>query len=351
MANRRTRSRRRLVVLGVVVIALLVAGLLVGVVEAAHRAVSYRRSVDQSFAAEASSLLVSSNATGAELSKVLSSPGSLGRVLLESRLQSMAQQAAVDAQASEDLLSPPPDARAAVLLVDTLRLRDEAVATIRSTIEGLLVLAPVNPVGDDAPRPPLPRLFGLPGAKALLRHAGEQLVLADRDYAGLPTTFAGASGGAQLPASQWTQPSSGRLMPETLLDVATALTSDPVLAATVHLVIVAVETTPPLLPIGRGYPVAPTRSFSVAISVNNSGSTPALVTAIIRVRPLGRLGHFDSGRTAATVDAEGAVGLQLPTMAVVPGEHCLVTIELVRPPRQTGRAPLRWARDLVVGEE
>ena len=79
------------------------------------------------------------------------------------------------------------------------------------------------------------------------------------------------------------------------------------------------------------------------MSVLNAGSAPTLVTAIIRVQPLGHSkGHFDSGRSRAAVAGFGAVALQLPTMAVVPGEHALVTIELIRPPRSdvARRAPM-----------
>ncbi len=337
--------------LGVVALAFVAVVLTAGIVEAAHRSAPYRQTVNQSFAAAASVLLVSSNQTGTGLQDALSGASTLGRVLLESRLQGLAQQASEDAHAAESLTPPPPDAGAADRVIDTLRLRDRAVTSIRSTIEGLLGLTPTNPVGTAGAAPVAAPRVAVPGAERLLKYAGEQLVLADHIYRGLPVLFL-ARTGASLPRSQWTSPKTGELMPETLLEAAGSLAAAPQLAASIRLRIVAVATKPQLLPIGAGYPIQPTREFSVAISVENAGSAPTIVEAVIRATPLGTSpGHFDSGRASGAVDAEGAVALQLPAMAVVPGEHCLVTIELARPPLQTRRTGLRWARVVVVGQE
>jgi hypothetical protein len=349
MASRRTR-RRRVTVLGVLVLALVGSALLAGVVQAAHRAAPYRRSVNESFAGAASALMVSSNLTGAGLAVVMGDPGRLGRVLLEARLQHLAQTASDDSEWARQLDPPPPDANAAARVIDTLRLRAEATASIRSTIEGLLGLTPLNPVGTAGPEPSPARPVGVPGARGLLRYAGEQLVLADHIYAGLPALFSSVANGASLPLSAWTSPRTGRLMPATLKASADTLAADPRLAASVALRIVAVETEPLLLPIGPGYPIPPSTTLAVAISVLNDGSAPTPVIALIRVRPTGPLGHFDSGRAAGAVAAHGAVSLQLPTMAVVPGGHFLVTIQLVRPHRQTTNNGLTWQRTVVVGE-
>jgi len=351
MANRRSRSRRRLTALGVLVAALVAFALLVGVIQAAHRAPPYRHSVDESFAAAASTLMVSSNATGTELARVMADPGALGRVLLESRLQQLAQTAAADSRWASSLTPPPPDANAASRVIDTLRLRAEATASIRSTLEGLLGLTPVNPVGTVGPEPPSANPLQVPGARALLRYAGEQLVLSDHLYHGLPTLFHLVGAGATLPLSQWTSPATGKLMPATLKADAATFANDPRLRATISLKIVAVQTQPLLLPVGPGYPVPPTATFTAAVSVLNRGSAPTMVIAIIRSTPVGRLrlGHFDSGRVTAAVPANGAVALQLPPMDVVPGGHYLVRISLVHPPRQTSVAGLTWVRTVVVG--
>jgi hypothetical protein len=350
MANRRSKARRRLAALGVLAVAILAAALLVGVVQAAHRAAPYRHSVDQSFAAVASSLMVSSNATGTELARVMADPGRLGRVVLESRLQQLAQQASSDSGRASSLTAPPPDANAADRVIDTLRLRADATASIRSTLEGLLGLTPINPVGTAGPEPPAANPLGVPGAAGLLRYAGEQMVLSDHIYRGLPVRFPLVSAGATLPLSRWTSPLTGKLMPATLKADAATIASDPRLSATISLRIVAVQTQPLLLPVGPGYPVPPTTTFIAAVSVVNRGSAPTEVTAIIRSTPVGRVGHFDAGRATGAVTANGAVALQLPPMAVVPGGHYLVRIDLVHPLRQVGVAGLSWVRTVVVGE-
>jgi len=153
MANRRSRSRRRETALGALIVAILGVAVLVGVVQAAHRSAPYRHSVDESFAAAASALMVSSNVTGTQLARVMSDPGVLGRVLLESRLQQLAQTATADSRWANSLAPPPPDANAAARVVDTLRLRAEATRSIRTTLEGLLGLTPTNPVGTAGPAP------------------------------------------------------------------------------------------------------------------------------------------------------------------------------------------------------
>jgi hypothetical protein len=351
MANRRSKSRRRTTFLATIALALVAAALLVGVVQAAHRAVPYRHSVDESFAAAASSLMVSSNTTGTELARVMADPGALGRVLLEARLQHLAQSAEAQSRWATSLAPPPPDANAASRVIDALRLRAAATTSIRSTLEGLLGLTPTNPVGTAGAEPPAANPLGVPGARGLLRYAGEQLVLADHIYRGLPTLFPLVSAGATLPMSQWTAPRTGKLMPATLKDDAARVATDPRLAATVALRIAAVQTQPLLLPVGPGYPIPPTTTFSAAVSVVNRGSAPTTVIAIIRVVPTGHLGGFDSGRVVGAVSAQGAVGLQLPTMSVVPGGHYLVSIDLVRPTRQPTRAGLSWERTVVVGQE
>jgi hypothetical protein len=351
MAQRGPRARRRLALLVAAAIVVVLASLVAGVIYGAHRDPAYRRSVNASFAAEAGVVLLSSNLTGRELAQTLAHPGSLGRVLLAARLVALQQDATSEAEEAGAIASPPPDLGAANVIIDTLRLRADAVRRIASTLEGLLGLTPSNPVGSALGTLHAARPVQVRGAKALLRYAGEELVLADHTYAGLPEHFFVASGGAILPPSAWTSRVSGRLMPRTLLDAAPTIARNPNLQASVRLVITAVETTPEELPIGHGYPVTPTRTFAVAVSIRDVGSSPAPVTAIIRVYPLNRLGRFDSGRAVGSVAAEGAVALALPTMPVVPGEHCLVTIELVRPARQLHRAGLRWARVVVVASD
>jgi hypothetical protein len=133
-----------------------------------------------------------------------------------------------------------------------------------------------------------------------------------------------------------------------LIASAPLIAHNPRLEASVRLVITAIETQPLELPLGTGYPITPTKTFAVAVSVRDVGTAPSLVTAIISVKPLGALGRYDAGRASGVVGPGGAVALQLPTMAVVPGEHCLVTVELARPASQVSESGLRWRRTVLV---
>jgi hypothetical protein len=351
MAPRRTKLSRRLAALAAAAVLVLLASLLAGVISAAHRDTSYRHTVDQAFSAEASALVLSSNATGAQLADVLEHPGSLGRIVLDVRLEALARDASLDSETAQSLAVPPPDAGAFVRLADTLRLRAEAVAAILRTVEGLLRIRPEQPAGSAGTAPRAAPAFSVSAASTRLHYAGAQLVLADRTYGGLPKSFRAASDGATLPGSRWTSRTTETLMPVTLSNDAASMAADPALRATIELRVVAVETNPLELPVGPGYPVTPTSRFSAAVSVINLGSAPSQVVAVIRVIPLGRShGHLDSGAVSGVVEAGGAVALQLPTMAVAPGEHCRVTITIVRPRFQTSDTGLTWRRTVVVGQ-
>ena len=101
---------------------------------------------------------------------------------------------------------------------------------------------------------------------------------------------------------------------------------------------------------GPGYPIPPTTTFSAAVSVVNRGSAPTEVIAIIRVTPTGTSGTSTPGGRGA-VAAGGAVALQLPTMAMLPGAHYLVSIELVRIRRASPDGGGSWVRTVVVGQD
>jgi hypothetical protein len=333
-------------VAGIVIVVL--ASLLAGVVYAAHRDRAYRRSVDASFGAEAGAIVTASNATGQALAMTLSHPGVLGRTLLSTQLGALVEASTTQALDASSLATPPPDAGAATVLIDALRLRARGVTTIAGALDRLLGLAPGRPIGSARPLTAPGHPVGVPGAKGLLRRAGRELVLADETYAKLPARFLAASGGTVLPASSWTSAAGGVLTPPVLLASARLIAHNPRLQATVHLVITAIATEPLELPLGTGYPITPTRTFAVSVSVRNVGTAPSRVTAIVLVQPLGVLGNYDAGRASGVVAGQGAVALQLPPMAVVPGERCRVTVVLVRPATQVSTSGLRWRRTVVV---
>ncbi len=325
------------------------ASFFAGVVYAAHRAPAYRTSVDANFAAEASVLVASSNSVGVKLASTVVGAGSLGRVVLAAQLDELAQQSADDANAALGLLTPPPDAGAGTRLVNVMRLRARGITTLNRALFGLLGLTPTSGAGSAvAPPKPAPRVL-LPGAEHLLRIAGAEFVAADRTYRKLADAFARAGRGASLPPSRWVTATSKTLLPQNLLVAGPAIDHAPSLQATVHLVLAAVETTPPELPFGRGYPVTPTGTFVVAISVRNVGNAPTAVTATITAVPLGASrGVRGYGVARGVVGADEAVALELPVMAVVPGEHCRVTVQVLAPSRQRETAGLRWQRVVVV---
>lgn len=348
MPPRRYRARRRLTALVALALAFVVASLFVGVVYAAHRDPSYRSGVDASFAAEASVLVADSNAEGVQLSAALAHPGALGRLALATRLDALALSAGDDATESTQLLAPPPDAGAGSRLVDVLRLRSRGVDTVDAALFGLLGLTPAWPVGTDR-RPPRPDPhLELAGAKHLLRIAGEEFVLADRLYAATAVAFSRAGRGASLPVSRWITAKDKTLLPQSLLAAAPGIKSAPALQAEVHLVLAAVATDPPELPLGKGYPVTPTDALSVSISVRNEGNAPTPVVARISLQPEGDLGRGAVGYARGVAGADEAVALTLPTMPVVPGEHCLVTVQVLKPQRQRSGGGLRWRRVVVV---
>lgn len=345
------RLRRGSTLLGAVLVVFAVGVVSVNVVEAAHRDRAYRTTTDAAFAATAGGALVESNATGVELATTLADPGALGRVVLAARLAGLEQSADAEAALAHALLAPPPDDKAAVAVADALRLRAHGVALVATTIDGLLGLTPEWPTGTALAEPAAARPVGIPGARLELERAGELFVLADHRCSGLPASFAAASDGAVLPASRWTSPSTGVLMPATLEAAAARLAHNPRLKATIRLRIAAVETTPVELPLGAGFPLPPTRAVTVAVSVVNAGSAPTIVTVVVRVTPLGSLGTTAQATAVGVVEANAAVAIGLPSLPLVPGERCVLTVTVLRPPRQVLTTGLHWRRTVSVAPD
>jgi hypothetical protein len=335
-------------VLGLLVGLALVAGLLVGIVHGARTQPAYRSTVDHGFAAAATAVVDASQATGIQLAAVLNDPGALGRVLLETRLQQLAQSTASQSDAATLLAPPPPDANADVVLNQTMQLRNDAVHSIRVTLEGLLGLTPTTPAGSTVPPPPSSAPVSVAGAAQLLRIAGDQIAAGDRLYASLRSAFALAGHGAQLPASQWSPTSTSTLSPGALSSSAATTASDPRLAASVSLSITAVRTDPAPLPVAGVIKVVPTATLQVWISVVNSGSAPTVVPAVVQIRPVGTVGTYDDSHATGSVGAQSAVALAFAPLRVTPGATYLLTIDLVRPSRQVSAAGLHWQRTLVI---
>jgi hypothetical protein len=326
----------------------LLAGLLVGIVHGARTQPAYRQTVDRGFAAGATAVIDASQATGIQLATVLADPGALGRQLLESRLQQLAQSTASESNAASLLSPPPPDANAAAVVNQTMQLRDHAVRLIRQTLEGLLGLTPSHPVGTAGAEPPASPPVTVSAAALQLRIAGDQIAAADRVYGALLPSFSLAGHGAQLPTSQWAPTPASTLAPASLASSAATTATDPHLAASVSLAITAVRTDPAPLPVAGVVKVVPTTTFQVWVSVVNGGSAPSIVSAVVQIRPVGTLGTYDDSHAAGSVASGGAVALTFLPLRVTPGATYLLTVDLVRPGRQLTAAGLHWQRTLVI---
>ena len=148
------RSRRRLApyVPALIVLGLVLFLLIGGVLFIGQGSGPFHSSVDQSFAEQADTLAVQSNASGASLRSLMSDMPQMRRAPLEQALDALvAATAQVSAQANA-LTPPTPGGTVGASFQLALADRARATAELRQAVNGLLGLAPCRSSGRPAPR-------------------------------------------------------------------------------------------------------------------------------------------------------------------------------------------------------
>jgi hypothetical protein len=307
------------------VAAAVVVGLVVGAVtEIGPASGPYRRTIDRGFAALASSVAAESNSTGRALIAVLTNGQSLERSVFFSTLDTLATQAAAQAEQLENFSPPSPDAGAGSGCQSAIAGRATATAGIRQALEGLL--------GGTTGASPL----SMGTSYTDLESTATMLSQADAAWSSCRRSLQRAPGTPKVAASRWiTDP--GRWSPQSLTALVDSLVLSPTLLAHPSLAVDTVEIVPAPLP-GTGPAQVPTTSsLGVHVVVSNDGNVDepgiAVRAALISASgggppPQSAIVAVESGRSLAVV---------LGPFAVVPGTAYTLEVT-VTPPAGPGAA-------------
>jgi Bacterial Ig-like domain (group 3) len=313
--GRRAFVRRAAPALAVLGIAAVVVVVIAGAVSQISRAsVSYRRTVDQGFAALAAPLVAQSNATGVRLEGLLRNAPSLGRVELFSDLDTLASAGAATGRQFDEIAPPYPSGPGIEPCKSAMDTRARASTLFRDVIERFLG----GPNGTGA---------GAGNASAAviaLSGVATQLQGADESWSECRASLARSAGSARLATSIWVSDPSAS-SPDALTGFVAAMGASGSLAAQPGLAILSAVSVPAPAPGSSGVlQVPPATSIAVDVVVQDAGNVDEP-----SVEVTGSLTPTSAGvATTATVSsravgkqlrAGGSVALTLSGLRVAPG--------------------------------
>ena len=360
------------VTVGVVVIA--------SIAEINAQSAPYRSSVNSSFGALASPLVVSSTQTGRDLATTMNEAAgpSSTRSGLQQMLDRVVREA--DAQSGDTANLVPPAAVGSLdeQLVAVFAERAAAATAVRTTVDGLLGMAPLPVTGEPVSSSP-PAVPALTTGQAVtaLSTIGTQIRKADADYAAVRRALASAPGPVRLPRSSWVTgpPATAPLGPVQLAAAPPALKASPALLVVHQLLISAVGLSPPA--VGSGGTVGdncaspstrpalapptvlpPTMTVSAQVTVTNCGNaaeTGVVASATVQAVPgaptLGTASSSGSSSTSSTPSSTpsfpssarrtisltpgSSISLAMGPLGVTAGHLYVVTVTLAFPSGQT----------------
>jgi IPT/TIG domain len=331
-------------VLGVVVVAVVLAIVVGGLLKVRTQSVGYERAIDRSYAAQARLFVEASNRLAKEFRTVVAGMPGDDRTTLQQALDTLVRSTASLAAEAATAASPAPTGGAGADVATSMADRARAMGDLRTAVDGLLGMAPLRVVGapDPSESPGAVRPLSAAGAAADLTKVGVLLAQGDRLYASGRRALRGAPGRALLPASVW----SGRTEAWTssgALAVVDALSSSPTLAAVhqVELVTDALALTPAPVPgvgaaPGAASVLPPTGHLRVAVVVANTGNVAERgVVVRATVALVGATGSAATARPGRSrrvgLTAHSSASVTLPPVTVVPGNTYTVVVT-VDPP-------------------
>lgn len=340
--RRRRRRRRRFTRLGAVVAVALVV--VVGIVvlvgsisRVHHESGPYWRDVDQSYAVQIRGVVRQSNHTGAQLRRVLAHMATDTRASLETSLGTLATTTKELAHEASTFATPAPAAGAGADIAQAMADRAEVVAGLRSTVNGLLDMAPLPQPGTAGTmaRTSATHTLSAQAAVSKLEAASAKLKDADRLYGAGRHALVRSPGHAHLPPSVWLQHTAGWTSGRAQSIVQELAGSSSL--APVHDVVLAphalVLTPAPVPPVQGSSATAtlrlpPTSRLSLTAVVADKGNVaePGVVVEAQLQPTHGKAAIKRSGHLA--VRAHGAVSVSLPSFRVLPAAHYVLTVRL-----------------------
>ncbi len=347
----------------------LVVGALIGGAFFTGRASGpYRRSVNRSFAVQASVVVDASNRTGAQLRSLVNAMPTLSRPRLQTELDDLVVQSANDSAEAAALSPPAAPAGVSGDFATVMADRAAAVRQLRSAVDGLLGMAPLPvagaPSSASASSGPSAILLSTSQVGSELASAGAELAQADRSYAALRRQLFAAGGSARLPRSVWvTDPTLWAPGPvATLVD---EVASSRRLAPHHRVELVAVRLDPPAVPPLNGSPPAPaglpggvavsvlppTGSLTVTAVLWNAGNVAEsglVVSASLQELGAAPGAAGTSVRHTLTLAPSRGAAVVLPALPVRPGSSYVLTVAVTPPAAQTDLSGLTQAVAVVV---
>jgi hypothetical protein len=284
-----------------------------------------RRTVDRSFASLVAPIATRSNATGADLRRLLSDGPSFDRATFFSDLASIAADTAEDARTFAAVTPPLPAEQVAASCGAAIDDRARVGAQVRVAL-GKLLGGPEGRGGGDAA-----------GAARVLVAAGTTLESADGSWATCRRTLRGAPGSARLPASTWVADRGAWQDAAAGAFVASLVGSASLLP--VHgIAIVTITTSPAAVPGGAGVSVLPaTSTLQVEVVVADRGNVDERgVTVVVTAVPQGTAPPPAPVRVTTDLSAGASVALMPAPIRVRAGTSYV--LDVVATPSSTGAA-------------
>ena len=341
----------------VVVIVVFIGVVVVGsLAEINAQSTPFRKMVNRSFGALASPLVNSSTQTGRELATTMKGAAgtSSSRPVLQQMLDQVVTEATDQSNNAAELVPPAAIGSLDQQLVAVFAERAAAATAMRTTVDGLLGMAPLPVAGAPESSSTPAQAPSLTTAQAVtaLSAVGAQIGKADADYAAVRRALARAPGPVRLPRSSWvTGPlATAPLGPTQLAAAPPALAAASALLPVHQLLISAVGLSPPAVgsvgTVGDNCPnptsrpaaapptiVPPTKQVSAQVTVTNCGNVDekgVVVSMSVQLAP----GSPPPTATSTTSSPPGSTSTSTSTAAPASPSSTRRTISLT-PGRST----------------
>ncbi len=321
-----------------VVLAILIGGL----TQVSRQSRGYDATSNRALAAQGAVLADQSNATAAQVTKLLNDMSSQTRQGLQVGLDTAVEQTS-DQSAQAALATENNPLGAVGTEFDTVFAeRSQSMAQLRATVDDYLGMAPIPNAGappDTSAPTDAATLLSATQATNRIAAAGALLSRADRLYGSVRRSLAAGTGHGSLPRSIWvTDPQVWRL--GTVAAQIDLMATSPTLAATHDVVIRTTTLVPPALPTPQGAPanvsvLSPTRSVGVTDVLANQGSVDEPHVSVRFT-----LADQSNGATATHVEKtalalDASVTLRPVIFTVKPSTTYVLTVQIMLPSGQT----------------
>ena len=329
-SRRRARWRRRLgtgvvPALGAAAVLTLIIAFVAGALsQVSGVSGPYRRTIDRSWAALATSVASQSTTTGEAWVSLLGLAPTLDRRTFFTSLDRLASDAAAQQRALDAAVPPAPVGAADVGCEQALAGRASAVSSVRAGLEGVL-----GGRTGDAPVAPATAIEDLSIALSALEAA-------DASWAACRRAVHRAPGTPALPASTWVaNPASWP--PTELAAIVDVVTGSSSLAARHGLAVLTTATDPASLPSGGTAVVPATTSFKLHVVVSNQGNVDEAAVEVRAGLTGGAGGPGSQAVAIVALKAGRSVSVVLGPLVVVPGSSYTLQVT-ASPPSGPGAA-------------